>query len=58
MDIKGIMIGFPIMPFGLALGLLWPASYAFSFKYTQSSALAEYLRGYFTGVILCLSLLT
>lgn len=58
MGIKGIMIGLPIMPFGLALGLLWPASYAVSFKYTQSSALAEYLRGYFTGVILCLSLLT
>lgn len=58
MGTKGLMIGLPVFPFGIALGLLWPAAYVVSFRYVQSSLLAEYLTGYFAGVILCLSILT
>lgn len=58
MGIKGLLIGFPIMPFGLILGLLLPAAYVASWKLFNTSAVAEYWRGYFVGVALCLSQIT
>lgn len=58
MGIKGLMIGLPVFPFGIALGLLWPAAYVVSNKCFKTTAIAEYLTGYFAGVIICLSILS
>lgn len=54
MVMKGLLIGLPIFPFGLILVPLWPASYVVSFRYFNTSAIAEYLTGYYAGVALCL----
>ncbi len=50
MAIKGVMIGLPILPLGLVLALYWPASYQFSMRVTNSTALAEWLSTTFAGI--------
>jgi hypothetical protein len=57
MGFKGLIIGLAAFPFGLLLGLLWPAAYFLGWKLQKNdSATAEFLAGAFAGLILWVSL--
>ena len=52
MGLKGLIIGLPLGPFAVLVSAIWPTAYYISFKYTQSSALAEYLSAGFAGLLI------
>lgn len=52
MGLKGLFIGLPAGLPGLALAVLWPASYYASFRFTRSSELAEWLSGGSAGLLI------
>jgi hypothetical protein len=56
MGLKGLLIGLPLAPYGLALAVLWPLSYYLSFRFTRDSVVAEYLSGACLGLILWLGM--
>ena len=55
MATKGLMIGIPLFPYGLALAPAWAASYAFSFRVLKRGSMpAEWISGASAG--LCVAL--
>lgn len=52
MALKGLMVGSPLGVYGLPLGIVWPLAYYVSFRYTKSSALAEYLSAGSAGLLI------
>jgi len=55
MAIKGLVIGLPLFPYGLALAPLWAASYAISFRVLKRGSMpAEWLSGAAAGVCIAL----
>ena len=52
MGIKGLWIGLPLFPFGLALAFFWPASYYLSFKAWRDSLPAEWITHGILGIVL------
>jgi hypothetical protein len=51
MGFKGLMIGLPLFPFGLALAVAWPLAYAISFRVLkQKSMPAEWMSGAAAGL--------
>jgi hypothetical protein len=57
MGLKGLLIGLPLLPFGVLLAVTWPLSYYLSFRFTKSSELAECLSGASAGAVICLLLI-
>lgn len=65
MGLKGLLIGLPLFPLGLALAILWPLAYEIGWQATERSAkirdkmapteIGEYVTGAFTGLIIGLS---
>lgn len=56
MGLKGLLIGIPAGPVGLALALLWPLAYYVGFKYKKDSAPSEWISGAFAGMVCAFSL--
>lgn len=53
MGVKGLLIGAPMLYFGLPLIILWPLGYAIGFRYLKKdSGPAEYITGAFAGACL------
>lgn len=57
MGIKGLLIGAPILWFGIPLVVLWPAAYAISFRTKGDSEYAELISGACMGLMLYITLL-
>lgn len=52
MGLKWALIGVCAVPYGLLLGIVGPMAYTISFRYTKSSALAEWITTLYTAVII------
>jgi len=52
MGCKGLLIGLPAFPCGLALTVLWPFAYFIGNRTEKDSAVAEYLSGMFAGIVI------
>jgi len=54
MATKGLMIGLPLYPFGLALAVAWPLAYAISFRVLKRGSMpAEWISGAAAGLVIC-----
>lgn len=58
MGLKGLLIGASLGWYGLPLAILWPLSYWISYKFTDSSELAEHLSGACAGLLVALTFLS
>lgn len=57
MGLKGLLIGLPAYPFGIALAVLWPLAYWISFVILKKdSAPAEWISGASAGILLACAL--
>lgn len=56
MGMKGLWIGLPIFPFGLALAFLWPWSYYISFTRWRDSLPAEWISHGFLGTLIVIGI--
>lgn len=54
MGLKWLLVASPILPFAPVFALFAPAAYFFSFRYTKSSTLAEWLTTIFSGLLIML----
>lgn len=54
MGLKGVLIGLPAFPFGLILGVLWPAAYAYGHQ--KRIGTDEFLTGVYAGLVVVLVL--
>lgn len=52
MGLKWLAIGAAVLPYGVAIAVFAPAAYTVSFRYTTSSALAEWLTTIFAGLVI------
>lgn len=52
MGLKWLAIGAAVLPYGVAIAIFAPAAYTVSFRYTESSALAEWLTTIFAGLVI------
>ena len=52
LGVKGLGVGLAAAPFGLALAVLWPFSYWLSIKLTDDTAVADWLRAWFSGLLI------
>jgi hypothetical protein len=52
MSLKGFIIGLPLGLFALLVAAIWSTAYYISFRFTKSSALAEYLSAGSAGLLI------
>lgn len=58
MGLKGLIIGLPVAPVGVALALLWPAGYWFGFVYRdKDDGTVEWASGAGAGLVVFLAVL-
>ena len=64
MGTKGLLIGLPVAPFGLLLGILWPIGYEIGYQARErvsssvsATATGEMVTGFFAGAVILLQLL-
>lgn len=55
MGLKGLLIGLPIAPWGLLLAFLWPVSYWIGHRIERNPAVAEWVSGMMSGMVLGLA---
>lgn len=61
MGLKGLLIGLPAFPFGLALAILWPQAYKIGWmtqKGDRATAIGEIASGLFAGLLIAITLFT